>query len=323
MRTLIVHNPKSGFGSDAIYQFERALVRPGDECTIRQLNDEFDPEEAVRRAKGYDLVVASGGDGTVAAVLHALAGSGVPVCAFPSGTANLFCANLGNTPEPQSLARACRVGRLADVDLGMMRWTLEDGSQLERGFALMSGTGYDAQLMQAAMPNKAMMGEAAYYAAALANPRPQVVRFKITVDGEVHEHEGIMCLVANNAMIQGEIQIVPDCRMDDGYLDVIVVEISNAAELLGPLFFGLVDHEGNKLGRPRIRSYRGKRIVVEPSEPMPIEVDGEAEPGRAVRYEAWAMPGAVSVVVDPMSSYGNAGGEGSRFGQTEDVAYPK
>lgn len=57
--------------------------------------------------------------------------------------------------------------------------------------------------MQAALPNKALMGEAAYYAAAFANPRPDVVGFRITVDGQTYEREGIMCLVANAAMIQG------------------------------------------------------------------------------------------------------------------------
>ena len=41
MRTLIIHNPKSGFGSDAIFQFERALVRGGDECVLRILADDF------------------------------------------------------------------------------------------------------------------------------------------------------------------------------------------------------------------------------------------------------------------------------------------
>ena len=104
MRTLIIHNPKSGFGSDAVYQFQRSVVRPGDECVFRLLEDDFDPREAVRDATDFDVVVASGGDGTVSGVMHALAGTGVAVCAFPSGTANLFNANLGNTPEPQSLA---------------------------------------------------------------------------------------------------------------------------------------------------------------------------------------------------------------------------
>ena len=57
MRTLIIHNPKSGFGSDAVYQFQRSVVRPGDECVFRLLKDDFDPREAVRDATDSDAVV--------------------------------------------------------------------------------------------------------------------------------------------------------------------------------------------------------------------------------------------------------------------------
>ena len=38
MRSVIIHNPMSGFGSDAIFEFERALVHAGDECTFRALS---------------------------------------------------------------------------------------------------------------------------------------------------------------------------------------------------------------------------------------------------------------------------------------------
>ncbi len=323
MRTLIVHNPRSGFGSDAIFQFERALVKAGDECVFRMLAADFEPREAVADASEFDVVVVSGGDGTAASVLHALSRSKVPVCVFPSGTANLYCANLGNTTEPQALARACRVGATADLDLGEISWETADGSVESRGFALMSGMGYDAQLMHAALPNKQALGEAAYYAAALENRHPSIVDFKITVDGEVHERRGIMCLVANNAMIQNEISIVPGCRMDDGLIDVIVVEIENAAQLVRPILHGLFDRSGAKTGRPHIESFAGKHIVVEPSEPMPIEVDGEVCPGLVTRYEAHAEAGAARVIVDPMSSYGKKKPEEPRFGEVEDRAFPR
>ena len=322
MRTLIVHNPKSGFGSDAIYQFQRSVIREGDECVFRLLSAGVDAAEAVKDAKGFDVVVVSGGDGTASSVLTALAGTEIPVCVFPSGTANLFNANLGNTPEPQSLARACRIGKTADVDLGLISWTGADGKNQERGFALMSGTGYDAQLMQAALPNKELMGQAAYYAAAVENPRPEVVDFTVTVDGTAHKCRGITCLVANNATIQNDIQIVPNCRMDDGMLDVIIVEISNAAQLIRPLFFGLVDRGGNKIGRPLIRTFSGKHIVVETNEPVPLEVDGETENILVTRYEARVEPGAARVVVDAMSTYGSTSQTTNDFGGTEDVAYP-
>lgn len=323
MRTLIIHNPKSGFGSDAVFQFERALLHAGDECVMRLLRDGFSPEEATAGADAFDVVVVSGGDGTVTALLHALRGARTPVCVFPSGTANLLCANIGNAPEPSALARACRVGKTAAVDLGEISWEDEGGARHVRGFGLMSGTGFDAQLMQAALPNKAVMGQAAYFAAALANPRPTVEHFSITVDGRTFERDGITCLVANNAMIQGDIQIVPDCRMNDGLLDVIMVETSDAAQLLAPLAFGLVDRSGKAIGRPHLESFQGRQIRVEASRPVPLEVDGEVVGGSTRAYEARVLPGCVRVVVDAMSPYGTADDGSSRFGDSDVIAYPR
>lgn len=148
--------------------------------------------------------------------------------------------------------------------------------------------------------------------------------FRITVDGQTYEREGIMCLVANAAMIQGDVQIVPDCRMDDDALDVIVVEVGSVAQLAGPVLFALLDREGNKIGRPHIESFHGADIVVECSKPVPIEVDGILRsPPWVTRYEAHALPGVARVVVDSMSPYGPRAEQASRFGGTDDVAFPK
>lgn len=323
MRTLIIHNPRSGFGSDAVFQFERALVHAGDECVVRLLKEDFDAARSCADAEDFDIVVVSGGDGTAASLLYALRGRDVAACVFPSGTANLLCANVGNAPEPSALARACRVGKTAALDLGEISWETGDGHRSVRGFALMSGTGFDAQLMQAALPNKAIMGQAAYFAAALANPRPAVVHFSITVDGRTYERDGISCLVANNAMIQGDIQLVPDCRMDDGMLDVIVLETSDAAQLLKPLALGLVDKSGKAVGRPHLESFKGREVRVECSEPVPVEVDGEVVEGVVRSYEARVLPGAVRLVVDPMSPYGSADDGSSKFGGSDVIAFPE
>lgn len=322
MRTLVIHNPKSGFGSDAVFQFVRALVRAGDECLVRVLEQDFDAREACADARDFDVVVVSGGDGTVTALLYALRSTGIPVCVFPSGTANLLCSNIGNAPEPAALALACRKGKTALLDLGEISWEDERGERPSRGFGLMSGTGFDAQLMKAAMPNKAVMGQAAYFTAVLANPHPGVEHFSITVDGTTHERDGITCLVANNATMQGDIQIVPNCRMDDGYLDVIMIETRDAVQLLKPLAFGLADREGQAIGRPYIESFRGREIRVESSSPVPLEVDGEVIEGLVNAYEARILPGAVRIVVDSMSPYGTADDGSSRFGSSEVIAYP-
>lgn len=323
MRTLIIHNPKSGFGSDAIFEFERALLSPGDKCDFLMTDEDFSASEVVSGAVDYDLVVVSGGDGTVASLLYALRGTGVPTCIFPSGTANLLYANLGNAPEPASLARACRIGETTPIDLGEISWFDERGLRSTRGFALMAGTGFDAQLMEAAIPNKATMGEAAYFAAALANPRPETIHYVINVDGERYERDGISCLVADNAMIQGDIEVVPDSRMDDGEIEVIVIETSDVVQVLHPLLVGLVDKTGNSLGRPHIECFRGQEVSVRTSKVIPLEIDGDSCSSGVGGYDAHVIPQAVDVIVDAMSRYHRKGFEPTPRFPVDDIPYPR
>ena len=301
MRSLIVHNNASGFGSDAVFEFERALLEQGDECVMRVLPGSGGGHECLADAEDFDLVVLSGGDGTVSGLLWELRGRDVLSCVFPSGTANLLHANLGSAAEPAAIARACRRGLWARTDLGELSWEDPSGAHV-CGFGVMSGTGYDARLMQAAVPNKQSMGEAAYFAAALKNIRPQVSHFSIEVDGRRYERDGISCIVANCAMIQGEVEIVPDSSMDDGRLDVIMLETEDAVHLLRPMFASLVDPAGNRLGRPYLEHLSGERVRVRTSRPQPMQIDGEVVAEGVTEYEAQALP-CCKLVVDGLSRY--------------------
>ena len=301
MRCLIVHNPRSGFGSDAVFAFERELVHAGDECVLRVLGEDCNNEQVLKDAESFDVVVISGGDGTVSNLLYTLRGRGVDTCVFPSGTANLLFANIGNSPEPAALARACRWANVASCDLGEATWSV-DGTSFTRGFSIMAGSGFDAELMSAAAPNKRAMGEAAYFMAALSDPNPRVVHYVIEVDGVTHECDGIACLVANNAMIQLDMEIVPGCTMDDGQLDVIVLEVSRTAELIRPLLSGLLDPKG-KLGRPTLETFRGASISITASEPIPMQVDGEVIAQSVTHWDANVLASVNNLIVDGLSHY--------------------
>lgn len=325
LRVLIVHNEASGFGSDAIFEFERALMRAGDECVLRMLraDDDKKGEDLLEDAEQYDLVVISGGDGTVASMLYLLRNRNILTCVFPSGTANLFFANLGNASEPSALARACRIGRSVKTDMGEMLWRDAQGVKHRQGFALMAGIGFDAQIMQAAIPAKRTMGQAAYFAAALANPKPETREFRITVDGKTITRRGISCMVANNAILQGDIDIVPSCTMTDGLLDVIVIEADETAQLIRPLFVGLVDRDGKRIGRPHLESFCGKDILVRTSTPAQMEIDGDPIPEPVTAYRARVIPEANRMVVDQLSRYAKDDDAAPLFGDTEEIAFPK
>lgn len=303
MRSLIIHNLYSGFGSNAIFEFERELVHSGDECVMRTLLPSTRIADLLLDAEEFDLVVVSGGDGTVTNALYALRNRNVPVCVFPSGTANLLFANLGNGPEPAAIAKACHAMEPTPLDIGELRWTDESGQAHREGFGIMSGMGFDAELMASAEAGKHALGEAAYFTAVFANLNPKVATFTITVDGKTYQRQGISCIVANAAMMQGDINIIPSCRMNDGSLDVMVLATKAALQLLVPVLAGLIDPDGSLIGRPGIEHFSGKEIKIQSSIPMHIQRDGDSAEGLVTGYEASCLPGSNLIVVDEHSPY--------------------
>ena len=306
MRYLIMHNGDSGFGSNAIFEFEREVLKQGDECVMRSLAKGEACSHALRDAEDFDLVVISGGDGTVTNALYALHGRNIKTCVFPSGTANLLFANLGCATEPKAIANACLGGVTFPLDLGEFSWQDEKGTTHTQGFGIMSGMGFDAQLMADASANKQVLGEAAYFAAALTNLNPPSATFTITVDGKSYTRSGISCIAANTATIQGDINVLPNCRMDDGLIDVMVLAATDAAGLLVPILAGIIDPEGGLLGRPRIERFRGKHIVVESSIPLPLQRDGDPLDVQVSSYEVRCLPASSRVIVDQHSPYWSA-----------------
>lgn len=301
MRCLIIHNPASGPRSDEIFDFTRALAQAGDEVCMRFIGRGMEPEDAVADAGSFDRVVVSGGDGTVSNVLDCLRDTPVPILVFPSGTANLFFNNIGNAPEPAALAKACRAGRTAKADMGELTWKAGDGGVRRHGFIIIAGTGFDADIMRKAEASKGDMGEIAYLLSALATPEPTVAHFTIEHDGQVDELDGIGCMVGNTAVIQNEINLFPDCRMDDGLIDIAVIQPAKTVELLPTLIAGVLDPAGKGLGRPQLTMFQAKeaRIRCEPS--LGMEFDGELIRSSAEVFGARALPKCLNLIVDDLA----------------------
>lgn len=298
MRCLIIHNPASGPRSDEIFDFARALSEAGDEVCLRFIGDGMEPHQAAEDVSAFDRVVVSGGDGTVSNVLDHIRDSHVPTLVFPSGTANLFFNNIGNAPEPAALAKACREGRTKTADMGELFWKAEDGSVQRHGFIIIAGTGFDADIMHKAEPAKGDMGEIAYFLSALANPAPTVAHFTIEHDGKVDELDGIGCMVGNTSLIQNDINLFPDCRMDDGLIDIAVIQPAKTVELLPTLLAGVLDPTGKGLGRPQFTFFQAKeaRITCTPS--LGMEFDGELIHNNTGEFGARVLPACLDLIVD-------------------------
>ncbi len=305
MRCLIIHNPASGPRSDEIDAFIHAFAQAGDEIVLRYLGEGLEAAEAVADAASFDRIVLSGGDGTISNLATHLVATGAttPLLIFPSGTANLFFNNIGNAPEPAALAHTARAGRTAQADMGELFWENPETGKMQRhGFLIIAGSGYDATIMEKAEESKADLGEFAYFAAALNTPNPQVAHFTIEHDGVVEEHDGIACMVANTAQIQGDIKLFPDCRMDDGYLDVAVVEPAATVQLLPTLLAGILDPAGKGLGRPQFTMLRTKEVKITCKPSLGMQFDGEIIPSSTGIFGARVLPRVLNLLVDDFSN---------------------
>ncbi|HEV2273554.1 MAG TPA: diacylglycerol kinase family protein [Acidobacteriaceae bacterium] len=145
--------------------FEQAGVRVDVQETAE--NRAAGAQAALAVERGYDAIVACGGDGTAFDVLQGLAGSPSPLGILPLGTGNVLAQNLKIPRDPVAAARWLLTARPRPVQLGKITCCLPGGTG-SWFFAMSAGMGVHAELMAAAhRSGKAARGRLAYFAAGL------------------------------------------------------------------------------------------------------------------------------------------------------------
>lgn len=300
MRFLIIHNQAAGNRSNAIFEFERALLQNGDEAVMRVTDGSIRVESLLDDAGQYDAVVVSGGDGTASSALYAMRETGVPILHFPAGTSNLLSVNLENPTESVALAKMVRERRTLSYDLGELELENkpdEQGRPWRTGFDIIAGAGFDAAIMEQAAPLKGILGPAAYLAAALTTPSLKVSRITLELDGRVEECEGTCVLLVNFGKISGQLSITPDNDPRDGLFEVVVIKARQTVMLLPVVIAAFMGREGELLKRSDVASiYKAREVRVAADPPLTIQYDGEPT-GILTPFRARALPRTVNLVV--------------------------
>ena len=239
-------------------------------------------QEAVR--SGVDLVLASGGDGTITACVSGVAGSGVPLGVLPCGTGNLLARNLG---LPLSLEEA-----LAVALTGSDR-RLDVGAANGRPFVVMAGIGFDAEMLDGADERlKSRVGWAAYVLSALRHLRERPVRMALRADGGPPQRRWASgVIVGNVGSLQGNVRLLPDAVPDDGVLDVAVLAASGWTGWLRLSADVLLRHKTGRVAHLTCRE-----LTVQAGRARPWEVDGEVA-GTTRQLRVTLEPGCLLVRV--------------------------
>lgn len=116
----VLANPRSGTSLRNPGAVDRAMKVFGTRAELRPFTG--DPADEAARAvrDGFRVVVAAGGDGSVAGVAHALAGTKAALAVLPLGTFNYFARGLKMPETPEAAARAILSGTPHDINVGTL-----------------------------------------------------------------------------------------------------------------------------------------------------------------------------------------------------------
>jgi diacylglycerol kinase (ATP) len=259
-------------------------------------------------ARGADVVVALGGDGTVRAVAEGLAGTGVAMGLMPMGTGNLLARNLDiPIADPRAAIRVALGGHNRTIDVGWLTLREQDGDRTETPkehiFLVIAGLGFDAAMVADTDAYlKARVGWIAYFLAGARHLHGTRTKVHIRLDDRPPVTTRLRSLLIGNCgKLPGGITLLPDALLDDGWLDIAAIDtrggLAGWVQLLGEVVlqgYGVRTELPAKIGR--IDHVRARTIRVLVSGTEQVQVDGDVI-GRATELNARVDPGALIIRV--------------------------
>ncbi|MFT4299349.1 MAG: diacylglycerol kinase family protein [Aeromicrobium sp.] len=242
-------------------------------------------------AAGVDLIVAAGGDGTVRAVCEEAARTGVAVGVIPHGTGNLLARNLDIPLNSRDALDVAFGGQDKAIDLARYR----TDSGVDTSFLVMAGLGMDAMIMTGVDDDlKKRVGYLAYFVSGLKALRFPGMKVTITVDdGEPQTMRARTVVIGNVGFLQGGIPLLPEARIDDGQLDVVVLAPRRFLGWLGIAWKVITRRKRNT---ERFARFTGARVHIQATSDTPMQLDGDPV-GEGTEITAEVRPGVVLVRV--------------------------
>lgn len=220
----LIYNPFSGnksfkFDLDiciGIFQEGGYEVHP-----FRTLHPGDIEEHIARMSPDYDIVVASGGDGTVNIVLNALMRRGlrIPLGIIPSGTANDFATYLGfKSGNVEDCCQTIVNTEPVDIDLGVVNESIFFINVCAGGLLTNVSQTVDKDVKNA-------LGSLSYYLKGVEQlPIFHKIPFRITTSTEVLEENLYLYMIMNSAGTGGFTKLSPEAAVTDGKFELLAIK---------------------------------------------------------------------------------------------------
>lgn len=268
---LFIYNPLSGVGAlkPKLADVLDIFVKAGYEVTVYPTQKRHDALDKTKTYTGeYDLVVCSGGDGTLDEVVTGMEmrQEKAPIGYIPTGTTNDFASSLHIPKNILEAAETAVNGIPFACDVGTFN---DDFFIYIAAFGLFTDVSYETKQSM-----KNILGHLAY----LLEGTKKIFdipsyRIKVVHDGEEIEDEFIYGMVTNSRSVGGFKRIIGrDVVFDDGEFEVTLIKTpKNPIELnevLGAILMKQINTE-------RMYSFKSGEIRFESAEKIPWTLDGE------------------------------------------------
>lgn len=248
-------------------------------------------EELARTAaaRGFNRVVAVGGDGTLSEVVNGLVGTPVGLGLIPAGTGNDFARVVEIPFHPLRAAELALTRPPRPMDLGYLETTAR-----RTYFLNVAGLGFDAEVAKAVNAFPKYLGGTIPYLLGILKTlwRYTPAPVELEADGRRLDRKVLLAAVGIARAYGGGMLVLPSARLDDGEFDVCIAgEIGRAACL------GLVPklYRGGHVGHPKVEFLRCRELRVQSARPVAVHADGEVVGQLPATFRV--HPGALQVIV--------------------------
>lgn len=271
-KMLFLVNPRSGRGQikNRLLDILNLFSAAGYEVEVHITQKALDARDMVKsRGTGKDLIVCSGGDGTLNEVISGMAElDDPPVLGYiPAGSTNDFASSLKIPKNMVSAARTAVEGELFQIDIGRFC--------KDRYFSYVAGFGAFTEVSYLTPQDKKnLLGHQAYMLEgmkSLTSIKSNLMMIE-TEDQEI-EGEFVFGVVTNTISIGGFKGLISgDVMLDDGLFEVLLVRTPKNPQEFSEILSSLILKEENN---DQLLRFKARSLYVTSSEPVDWVLDGE------------------------------------------------
>ena len=238
-------------------------------------------------ARGVDLIIAAGGDGTINEVAEGMAHSQIPMAILPCGTANVLACELKLTWDLVKLAERLRDFVPKRISLGHV--TCDEG-RVSRHFVLMAGIGLDAHIVYNLNADlKSQAGKLAYWIAGGSMIGKQLPQIHAEAAGR--KFTCSFALLSKVKNYGGDFEIAREVNLFDNRFEAVLFEGRSSARYLKYLLAMIMNRLGRTRGVTVIRTDTMK-LSGPHDDRVYVQIDGEF---------AGRLPAEIHVVHDALT----------------------